>query len=240
MPDAVPMVELVIKNPWVIGLAFGFMFLIGGWLLWLLAQGMKKDILTALTTYTTEHNKVHEELVFVKELRSEIHFIRDNFEIFKNAMDIVSPSSTIAIYKIIKNEFVDLFARFTKNYNNGSHKEKALTETSICSSKLIQVFNSTPIKASDRKSMFALVDFLVEKCTELAEQLGKEGIIQSVKISLVNIYFNNFNVIIDFAQVKEIEFENKKDEIIHEILRDNFDKLMNSFTIKRPSLADEL
>jgi len=227
------------QSPWAMPIYFALVILCIGIFMWKYSQVLRKDVKADLQVFFETHKEDHKKLEFIPEMKPRLEYIYDNFEIIKKAIDQEKLSNNISIYKFISYELADLKDRFSKNYNNGSHKDKALQEISICQQKLLNMLNSAMIKALDRKSISILIEFIFEKFNKLIESLSNLSNDPISKLSLINIYINNLQVLIDFFNLKEVDYINKSEEELKNILNKDFEKLGNNLIIKKKDLEEE-
>jgi hypothetical protein len=227
------------QSPWAMPIYFAILILCIGFFMWRYSQVLRKDVKADLQVFFETHKEEHKKIEFISEMRPRLEHIYDNFEIIKKAIDQEKLNNNISIYKFIGYELADLKDRFSKNYNNGSHKDKALQEISICQQKLLNMLNSAMIKALDRKSISTLIEFIFEKFNKLIESLSNLSNDPISKLSLINIYINNLQVLIDFFNLKEVDYINKSEEELKNILNKDFEKLGNNLVVKKKDLEEE-
>ena len=209
-------------------------------ILWRFLQKTKIDMIAEVKTFFDEHKEDHKKLDFIIESKPKIDYLVENFEIVKKTVDNNKISSNTALYKFIDYELQDLKNRFIRNYNNGSQREKALQELSICQQKLLTTLNSAMIKSIDRKSISILIEFIFKKLVELTGDLQKLQQSEALsKLNLVNVYFNNLLILVSFFSLKEIDYINKEDKDLIKILDNDFKKLAENLMINRRPLSEE-
>ena len=227
------------QSPWAMPIYFAILIICIGIFMWKYSQVLRKDIKIDLQVFFDNHKEEHKKIEFIAEMKPRLEHLNENFEILKKAIDQEKLNNNISIYKFISYELSDLKDRFSKNYNNGSHRDKALQEISMCQQKLLNMLNTAMIKALDRKSISILIDFIFEKFNKLIESLTNLVNDQISKLSLINIYINNLQVLIDFFNLKEVDYINKSEEELKSILNKDFEKLGNNLIIKKKNLEEE-
>ncbi len=206
--------------------------------MWKFSSTLEEKVINKVKSYFDEHKESHKKFEFLEEIKPHLVHLDENFEVFKKVIDQSKMNNNLAIYKYIEYEINDLKDRFNKNYNNGSEKEKSIQETSISQQKLLNMLNSAMIKANDRKSIGIFITFIFERIQELINELSNLTEYSS-KLSLITIYFNNINVLVSFFNLKEIDYIEKDEKSLKNILCDDFKNLVNNLIIRKKSLSEE-
>lgn len=230
----------ITKDPAIFPIYFAIALILMALMLWKFSSAMEKQVISRIEGFFKQHFAEHEKLNFIADKKSDYEYLIENIEILKKAIDVNKLNSNSAIYKYIEYELVDLKNRFIKNFNNGSSIQKAIQENSICQQKLLTMLNSAMIKQRDRKTIYTFIAFISEQISKVIK--GMELLNdQSTKLSLISVYFNNLNVLISLFSLKEIDYINKEEEELKQILDEDFNMLSNNVSLSSntPKLVDE-
>lgn len=178
-----------------------------------------KQVRATLEGFGKRFDEVKEEVRLLTTQKEKIDFIIDHFDILENA--ILSMIDNKLVTEFIDFELNQLRDKFSTNFTNGSHKDKAYDDINnfrqIC---LDHISNSNvPFKLQSSW----LLDILSQALFELVNSLDLMTD-YSMKLKFINTYFQSITQTVDYYKIFSVNsvFPSLKEEQVKTDLINKF------------------